>query len=166
MSRVSKQQVQRCKVHQAIKERMIQTLEDHDAFSLSVILEETGYGLFADAVHWPHLRDIIAEETGRELIPVSHHYFQAHDIQDEFNEPGRYLAGGGDRVTAGYVQYSSRTSHLANYNLVRRRNMIEGSAKRYDEGCDQMRNYVGELSPVHDRPLLPLIRGSKDDEVA
>lgn len=163
MSRVSRQRVERCKAHRAIKERVIETLEETDSFSLSEIVEATGFGLFADAIHWQHLRDIITDETGRELIPVAAAYFTFHDVSEEHRNPGKFVAGGGERLTAGYVQYSPRTQHLAEYNLSRKRNMIEGSARRYTVGCRQMQTYVGDLNPRH---RLPLFERLDDDAAA
>lgn len=154
--------VKNCKVHNEIKDRCVELLRLRGSFEFDRVLEDTGYRSVADSIKWHLIGDMIGKEHEIGLIPVARRFFHQRSVasnpegwKPEAN-PGKFLATGNGKKTAGYASIDPRNSFLAVRLLENREAVADGvvrSTAVLRDRAEPVRLHVtqhaqlGELNP-------------------
>jgi hypothetical protein len=120
-------------------------------FAKAEVLKATGYGIFEDDLRWDYVRRMIEEKYKTELVPLCAAFFkrESKDIV-----PGKLIAGGHGKRTAGYAITSQKNEHLVLARLNRRRAQADGNAEK----ANKTRDTSIEAGADQCRTLAPLPR--------
>jgi|SRR5215207_943646 len=122
----------KCRIHLEIVHAAVDQLAHQGFFSKEEVLRVTGYDLFEDAIHWDHVRRMIEEQHKTDLMPLAQAFFnRKRKDPSPIDEPGRYLAGGTGKKTAGFAMVSEDNGPLVRWSLEHAKQCIRGKSKAY-----------------------------------
>ena len=125
-----------CQVHNAVYAEAVRRLERDGHFRIRDVLETTRYSAMATAIRWDYIVEFIREDHKLyDLTALSQAYYEPHKKEDEYQNPGRYVAYGGSTGSAvGYALVTERNRHLVVARLRQRYSILAGTTRRF-QGC-------------------------------
>ena len=102
------------------------------------MLSVAGYNsLPVTAVRWDYVKRMIDDGEAQELIPLATSFFTRPlktDREPGIDErlPGRFIATGFGKTTAGFALATQKNDHFVIYSLTHKRNRALGVAKSHD----------------------------------
>jgi hypothetical protein len=122
----------KCHVHLAIADAAVKLLSKDGFFSKEEVLRVTGYALFEESVYWDHIRRMIEEQHKTDLMPLAQAFFnRKRKDPTPIENPGRYMAGGTGKKTAGFAIVSEDNGSFVRWSLEHARRCVEGKAAEY-----------------------------------
>lgn len=143
------------KVYQEIIAEAIADLGNFGFFHKDDILEAADYTTVGDTIRWDYVAEEIKARLHTELVPLGSSFFTRHRHDEEVLNPGKFIAGGHGKKTAGYAAVIPENDHLVIHRVHQRAAQIEGSAEALIKNVnviDEQRKKSG-LTPIT-RPVI------------
>ena len=119
--RITMKQLSNCPLHNQLIDEAIRSITNYAVFSIDHLVKICNFGAIAGSIKWNYIKEAVEDQTGTTLIPVVKKLFRGKvkitvmtpkgtkmtkfiGIQEDVtNHPGKYLAGGNYRDTAGFT---------------------------------------------------------------
>ena len=141
MSRLTREKARGCPVHSALFDRALDLLEDNGYFSKDEVTDACHFEAIADSIRWDYIKERIEETHGVNLLPVCSRFFRTHvegkdggrirTADERKVSPGKYLAGGHGKKTAGYCNVTLDDGKLAIKKLMNAQGLRNGVSKAF-----------------------------------
>lgn len=141
-----REEARACPVHTALREEAVRRLLRDGQFSIVQVLEATRFTAMSESIRWDYIVEFIKQDHNLcDLVALSQAYYKPHKREDEFLNPGSYVAYGGATGRAvGYALVTERNRHLVVARLRQRWSALHGTNQRFDRCVNDARQRLGE----------------------
>lgn len=129
----------KCPVHQSVCEECLARLTSVGYFEKEAVLRAKFLSTMSGAIQWQFVQQWLDEKNGARVVPVSSAFFRLKDhytnpdakaaAELRLSNPGRCLASGHGKRTAGYVAVTFQGGVLAQTKLEIRKRVAVGTAR-------------------------------------
>jgi len=131
----TRKQIAACPIHAKVKDAIIAELNHRNYFSKERILESESLKAIADSIHWAFLMELVEEDVGYRLTPLTKAFFTAERKETIKVNPNRAIATGHGKRCFGYASADFADGILERRRIEWQRNMAVG---KMDQTNDQV----------------------------